>query len=188
VILGCRNFFLFVYRNWSFPQLESSIRPKTYVDAMKGKIVISQLYEQVNMQKSSRKCKTLARAKQYRLLHPTEGWQKRGGTTMYLLHRSGSTCFAAFLQIHKCLRLYMLSCPSWHRRMFWPIPRSSRALPSRRGSGVERTSDQHLQAFATEVLPPAGNEPGSSARHVVCNPYTCGCIIHGRDIVQLPAA
>src|SRR5258708_31911660 len=60
-----------------------SLWPKTYVDAMKGKIVISQLYEQVNMQKSGRKCKTLARAKQYRLPHPTEGWQKRGGTTMY---------------------------------------------------------------------------------------------------------
>src|SRR5260370_34613113 len=73
---------------------------------MKGKIVISQLYEQVNMQKSSKKCKTLARAKQYRLLHPTEGWQKRGGTTMYPRHRRGSTCIGAFLQIHKCLRLY----------------------------------------------------------------------------------
>src|SRR5260221_2271449 len=78
---------------------------------MTGKIVISQLYEQVNMQKSSKKCKTLARAKQYRLLHPTEGWQKRGGTTMYPLHRRGSTCFAAFLQIHKCLRLYRAILP-----------------------------------------------------------------------------
>src|SRR5260370_2788030 len=78
---------------------------------MKGKIVISQLYEQVNMQKSSKKCKTLARAKQYRLLHPTEGWQKGGGTTMCPLHRRGSTCFAAFLQIHKCLRLYRAILP-----------------------------------------------------------------------------
>ena len=72
------------------------IRPKTYVDAMKGKIVISQLYEQVNMQKSSRKCKMLARAKQYRLLHPTEGWQKRGGTTMYLPSSAWKYLFCRF--------------------------------------------------------------------------------------------
>src|SRR5437899_707205 len=30
----------------------------------------------------------------------------------------------------------------------------------RRGSEFERTSDQELQALASEVLPPEGNEPG----------------------------
>src|SRR5260221_14737451 len=58
---------------------------------------------------------------------------------------SGYICYLALHGIDVCFR---------------PIPRSSRALPSRRGSGVERTSDQHLQAFATEMFPPAGNDPG----------------------------
>ena len=93
-------------------------RPKTYVDAMKGKIVISQLYEQVNVQKSSRKCKTLARAKQYRLLHPTEGWQKRGGTTMYPFIGVEVLVLPLFCRFTSVSGYRELSCPSWHRRMF----------------------------------------------------------------------